>query len=454
MTRAFLVCTLLAHSFSYPIIAVASPAKPTFREKPCAVVTGVSRFVAGHIVELLLQKGYDIYGLQELSNSSEDITHLHNLGQTYSALTNARFYFFDVTNGLSSQYVANISKCIALFHTLSPTKFISNAVDVKNHVERTINVLSLAVLAGISRVVLTSSQIASSSAFSSICNKDDYSRIDAKVSLLDRGNMNVVAYIQANIAVEDWIQHHLGKQNNSDTSSTKYKLHASFLHFADAWGPYQSARTKGVRSEILDALAGRLPVYYPLYYHTVDIRDVARAHIHIMESKKAEGHFIVSHGQLTLISMADIGSIVRMTPELDTALYLPLPFTLPSSLFKLLIPYVDSLCRDVLYTPRLGPECRLDGARLVQELNFVYKHESIVATVRDTIASLLQVGVLANASSESIPRPWWHVHAVILALLTPVLLTTLSFSLHFFLRCICCRVPRRRVSRRGYKEKD
>jgi dihydroflavonol-4-reductase len=456
---AVLVPVLFAHACA-PIEAPPPPPPPPTpprRSRACVVVTGAAGFVAGHTIEALLQKGFAVHGVLPLpapvlsaknnaGAEDDEVAHLWVLEQQYAPSTGAKLELFRADPSSEYPYYEAALGCQALIHSavVHPSAHTTSGTTVAA-------VLQSAARASIAQVILTLS-VASLSPTTAKANQSDctYDTHDVNDMATESTDALAIAHMQAEAAVEAWrkrqniVRHRESQLDGGDAALPR----VATVHFAEAWGPHQSKHATNVRREILDALSGKLPASYPIHYHTVDVRDVARAHVHIVESGRAQGRYSVSHSELSTVSMADVLYVVSLYPKLAQAFYMPLPLTLPVWVFSLIVPYHSSLRPAMVDAARRGPGCGYDGTRLVEEIGFVYKYDRVVDTIREYVASLLKVGVL-EAYTAQVRRPSWHVYAAVLALLLPVVLTIVSFSAHSLVLCLCCRQKRRHGRRRG-----
>ena len=404
--------------------------------------------MAGHVIEALFQKGYAVHAVLPVplsahaDDSAEDdkVAHLWTLEQQYGPSTGAKLVIF---------YADALSEYPFYEAALGCQAFINSAA------ETTPAALRSAARANVNQVVLTLSVSTMSPTTAKVDQKDcKYDVHDVNDISAQTGDTQAIAHMHAEAAVEAWLKSQNISQQRERPSTSEgdndddVKVHVASVHFAEAWGPHQSKRATNVRQELLDAFSGELPFYYPMHYHTVDVRDVARAHVHIVESGHAQGRYIVSHGELSTVSMADVFYVVSLYPTLAHAFYMPIPLTLPVWIFSLIQPYHNSLSPEMVGAARRGLGCGYDGSRLEDELSFVYKYDSVVDTIQEYVTGLVEVGVIEDASLRA-HRPQWHIYAAVLALLLPVVMTIISFSVHSLVICLFCRNGPRRRGRRG-----
>jgi dihydroflavonol-4-reductase len=130
----------------------------------CVVVTGATGYVAGHIIEVLLQQGYDVRGTVRDPNDKEKSAHLWDLvGRQPPWSGSLSLYKADLLDDAEA-YAEVMDGCAGLLHVASPATFSAhNAYEgiVRPAVEGTVAVLEAAAAAGtIKSVVVTSSSMA------------------------------------------------------------------------------------------------------------------------------------------------------------------------------------------------------------------------------------------------------------------------------------------------------
>jgi len=170
-----------------------------------------------------------------------------------------------------------------------------------------------------------------------------------------------------------------------------------------------------------------------MYFHLVDIRDVARAHIHLFEHKQAQGRYIVSINQhFSAKSWLDISNDIL---EAEDLISLPVPtFMLPPwMLWFLSWLQVDYfLTIDIAREAYLGYQCGYDGTKITRELGFEYKYTDIKATIQDGARSMLRLGITDGKRQMNVT---FKNCLVLLVVATVVFVLTLYYC--------CCRLSRK-----------
>ena len=141
--------------------SLARTARAMTADDGCVVVTGATGFVAGHIIEVLLRKGYDVRGTVRDPGDRAKTAHLADLASRLPG--SVSFYKADLLDGAGA-YAKVMDGCAGLLHVASPATFSAeNAYEsiVRPAVDGTIAVLEAAAAAGtFMSVVVTSSSTA------------------------------------------------------------------------------------------------------------------------------------------------------------------------------------------------------------------------------------------------------------------------------------------------------
>jgi nucleoside-diphosphate-sugar epimerase len=136
---------------------------------------------------------------------------------------------------------------------------------------------------------------------------------------------------------------------------------------------------------IADMLNGKMPMYAPLQFGVVDVRDVARAHILAIKSDKAPGNrYIVSATERWLKDMAD-----RLSDE-----FTPQGYKLP----RKQVPYAVAWVASFFMAPMenivksWGRGLKVDGSKSEKDLGFRYM--DVDKSVVETAYALIEMGVV------------------------------------------------------------
>ena len=124
----------------------------------------------------------------------------------------------------------------------------------------------------------------------------------------------------------------------------------------------------------------------PLWFPMVDVRDVARSHLFLLEHAEASGRFLVCNGHFWLMQLADV-----LRGEFPDR---PIPSrTLPVWLFKIVGRFDKRMDRSLLY------ENTVEGLHVdtgkIEGLGFKYEYDIPRAAI-DHARSLVEHGLLAK----------------------------------------------------------
>jgi nucleoside-diphosphate-sugar epimerase len=254
------------------------------------LLTGISGFVAKHVMLTLLERGYDVRGTVRSPSK---------IGAVEAV---ARKAGFDparvrcVTGDLTSDegWTAAAAGCSAVIHTASPFP-ISSPKDQKAFVPQardgTIRVLSAAQDAGIDRVVLTSSIVAIGSGHEKTrirtFSEDDWSNL---------GSPMLPAYPYSKTVAE---------RTAWDMADKSTNLKLTVINPGFVQGPLLDDDYGTSGETVRMMLAGKYPGVPNIDFSIVDVRDVALAHVRALEVPEAEGERIIcTSGNMTMMDMS------------------------------------------------------------------------------------------------------------------------------------------------------
>lgn len=334
-------------------------------EKPVCV-TGASGFIAAHIVNQLLEKGYRVRGTVRKSP------------ETYAFLTNlpgatARLELFEADLLRPESFVSAVDGCHYVIHTASPY-----TINVKNPekdlVEPALNgtraVLEAAIASGtIKRIVLTSSVAA-------ITDEPDSTKVFTERDWNTRSSLHRHPYHYSKTLAERAAWDLIARR--------KPEFDLVTINPAMVIGPSIGPTINTTNAMIRDIMTGAYPGIMDLNWGFVDVRDVAKAHILAMENPEAKGRYLCSAGLLhmrELIELLELAGFRNyplpkrdLTGSLGTALITALSWTQPRDTGTYLRTHI-------------GKSMRYGCSKIKQELgmSFMPVMESILETVDDMI---------------------------------------------------------------------
>jgi nucleoside-diphosphate-sugar epimerase len=176
----------------------------------------------------------------------------------------------------------------------------------------------------------------------------------------------------------------------------------STIQFPLALGPQQNKRVTTSNQVVQKFLNGDIPIAPAMAWNIIDVRDVAAAHVHVLESPKAAGdRFIVAlkpeQSSFNFVEVARMLKEIYPDYPLPT-MELPLFF---NRLMGLVNPLFDEYNADNQEVYRRDPKGRhpgFNGNKIVKQLGFKYKHTDIRQTLKDTGDSMLALGIITEPS--------------------------------------------------------
>jgi nucleoside-diphosphate-sugar epimerase len=154
------------------------------------------------------------------------------------------------------------------------------------------------------------------------------------------------------------------------------------MQLREAWwvrsiGHVRTALSEGGGGDCVRAFAcrvvrhlmrGELPVVLPMCLDVTDVRDVARAHVHVLEHPQASGRYLVAHSDAHYLTYSDAAaSLRRAFPAFPIA-----SFVAPAWMLHLVAKVDKRLDQYAVdYSLTQCPGLRFDGSRLTRELSFV-----------------------------------------------------------------------------------
>ncbi|MCC9069972.1 NAD-dependent epimerase/dehydratase family protein [Arthrobacter cryoconiti] len=261
------------------------------------LVTGGSGFIAGHIIQQLLEQGHTVRAtVRSLKKESAVRAVLHDAGVTNGdALTFVEADLVDDSGWAEAaagvDYVLHVASPIHTGKIKDENDVIAPARD------GALRVLRAARDAGVRRVVLTS-------AFHAV--GFGHGRIDHEFTEADWTPLHgkgVDAYGRSKVLAERAAWDFVASEGNGIELTT-------ILPVA-VMGPVMGRDISGANHIIQRSLNGQMPGYPNMYVPIVDVRDVAAAHIAAMTANRAAGERILVATGEPAIAMKEIGAILK-----------------------------------------------------------------------------------------------------------------------------------------------
>ena len=323
------------------------------------LVTGVTGFIAGHVVHELLGRGYAVRGTVRSLERAKRLKALYeNLGHDSAKL---EFVELDLENDAGWEQA--MEECIAVQHIASPFP-MEEPDDKMAHVPAAkggaLRVLKHARKVGVPKVVLTSSTVSITNGVNKPQNyaftEEDWSNTDAP---------EIRAYALSKTLAEKAAWDDV-KQHDGPVLSV---MNPSFVV-----GPLLNDDLGTSCTLIKQFFEGKFPAVPELCFGIVDVRDVAKAHVNAMEREEANGNrYLLSAGTMPMIEIAK--TLKQAFPEKSRKLP---KFQSPAFLVRL-VALFDKSVKGIL--PEVGRMYQVDGSKAREELdiNFNSREDALIA---------------------------------------------------------------------------
>lgn len=326
------------------------------------LVTGATGFIASHIVERLLLRGYKVRATTRSKNSQNS----NPLLNFHFANENLTLCEADLLN--SECWKELVKGCNIVIHCASPYKMdCKDPYEIINPaITGTKNVIHACCMCDdVKTVVLTSSIAAVVGTY-----KDGkvYSEVDWN------GDCDplIHPYLYSKVEAE--------KIAYKVVDECRKSLNLIVVNPGMVIGPsYRSEINQSVQW-IYNMISGKMPLTVDLQTGWVDVRDVAEIHIRLFESGNFSGRFICIEGMYTFL---DISKMIKNTsPELS-----PPNHCLPNLIARMILPLFASKNERDFLRISLGKRILISNGRLLSHLPN-YKFLSTLESVKDTCNDL------------------------------------------------------------------
>lgn len=323
------------------------------------LVTGATGYVAAHLTRMLLETGHTVHAtVRSLGNASK-LRPLHTLQQRFAG----RLSLFEADLLIPGSFDAAMAGCTVVHHLASPFLLPEKITDGRRQMlepalEGTRNVLaSVERTASVQRVVMTSTVGAIFGDYIDVRQMKD--------GVLSEAYFNTTSTLETN-------PYHLSKV---EAEKEAWRLHG----LQQRWGlvtinpgmilgPSLTPESASGSLFLLDEmLRGVLFYGMPdLCLTTVDVREVAVAHMRAAERPGAHGRYILADKQM--ISFVEISKVLR---RVHPRPWLLPRHTIPNWVVRLIGP-AFGLTPDYI-RKHLGIRFPVDNQRSVDELGLTYR---------------------------------------------------------------------------------
>lgn len=342
--------------------------------KEAALVTGGSGFVGCHVVQQLLQDGYPVHAtVRSLANESK-LQPMKLLQRQYPG----QLQLFEADLLTPGSFDAAMDGCSVVHHVASPFLLPEKIKDGRKQMlepalRGTQNVLaSVDKAKSVRRVVMTSTVGAIFGDYIDVLSMKDQTLSEAYFNTSSTIENNPYHYAKVEAEKEAWRICEAQGRWSLVTINPGMILGPSLTPASDSGSLF-----------LLDEMFKGYFFYGmpDLSLTTVDVREVARAHINAANSPQARGRYILAEKEM--MSFVAISRIIR---KLHKRPYLLPKHQVPNAVVKMIGPFFG-LTQDYI-RKHLGIRFKVDNHRSVDELGIVYR--PIEETLRDHYRSWLQ----------------------------------------------------------------
>ncbi|QNH50608.1 aldehyde reductase [Acinetobacter venetianus] len=340
------------------------------------LVTGATGYIAGWIIERLLNQGYKVNATVRDPSKTNKIQHLYDIAEKSSG--QIQFFKADLLD--PNSFDDAMQGCEVVIHTASPFVVTNYKDAVKDIIEPAVkgteNVLnSVNRTESVKRVVLTSS-IASTYG-------DAIEILDTPNNEFDENDWNNTSnethqpYSYSKVAAER-------KAWEIADQQTRWSLVC--INPALVMGPSLTDASQSGSIEVLQQFGNGTTLFGvpPMWNGIVDVRDVADAHVKAALDPQAKGRYIICGGTLSLLEMGK-----ALTQKFGYKYPFP-HFTVPKTAFSLIAPMLGHSRQFVKLN--MGYPIYFNAERSVNELGIQYR--DIRESVCEHFQQLLDDGIV------------------------------------------------------------
>ncbi|KAJ5679154.1 hypothetical protein N7462_007398 [Penicillium macrosclerotiorum] len=326
-----------------------------------SLVTGASGFIASHVVQQLLERGQKVHATVRSVRNTKKIKHLLDMQERWPC----KLTLFEADLLVPGSFDTAVKGCSVVYHIASPF-FIENKIHdgqkelVEPALKGTQHVLdAVQKCETVKLVVLTSSVAAIFGDYADVRQMKDNTLSSNYFNTTSTVNHNAYSYSKAIAEKEAW------KLYKAQPNPPRWRLVTINPGFV--LGPSLSPLSESGSLTLLDQLLrGELFWGVPdLWFATVDVREVASAHIQAAQNPNSHGRYILADSKMH--SFVEFARILR---ALSRSRRIP-NHTLPSSLVRLCGPLLG-LSRKWL-SLNLGIKFDIDNKSSLDELKVIYR---------------------------------------------------------------------------------
>lgn len=323
-------------------------------------VTGATGFIGSYVIQELLARGHQVRACVRDPNDSKKLAHLEALrtGRP-GTLTFVRGDLLE-----QGSYDAAFDGAAGVIHTAAVVLLAARDAEktiVEPSLLGTRNVLDAIEKAGsVRRLVHTSSVVA-------MVSRPEPGRIYTEADWSDEATLKSDPYAYAKREAERMVA--------AFPHTSVVRINPTLV-----FGPVMTrVHSKASPAIVWDMLAGTYPAYPRFSFSTVDVREVARAHVEALERPAASGRYLVSSEHAWFADMAKI--LAEAMPDLKIR-----TGQMPDFMMYL-VALVEKRLSFAMLKNLLGRPQQVDASRSTAELGISYRslRDSLVDTARSMI---------------------------------------------------------------------
>ncbi len=335
-------------------------------------VTGATGYLGSHVVCQLLEQGYRVRAMVRDPDNEDNVGHLHKLVEAPAhplELVRGDVMQPDTLDG-------PMEGCELVCHMASPVRLFAkdpqrDIVDVA--VQGTVNVLTAVARVGAARRVVLTSSVAAVAGYdkpeSYVFTESDWN---------ETADLKVSPYLLSKTLAERaaWDFH------AAQPEGSRFELVA--LNPVVVMGPlFKKAHVRSSPNTLRDLLVRKIPACPRFHFGIVDVRDVALAHLRVLELPEVSGRYILHNRGLWMREMAQV--IAPRFPDYPVPTW-PLP-----DVAVYAASFFDKRLTIGFLRKQLGWAPVIDNSRSRRELGLEYR--PMEETLVDTCQSFIDLGM-------------------------------------------------------------
>lgn len=374
------LCTPLQISSSFYFLApIPTLNTENWNKMPTrSLVTGASGYIASHLVKQLLELGDTVNATVRDLKNEKKIRHLLKMQKEWPGKLN----LFEADLNVAGSFDIAAQDCVTVYHVASPflmEEQIKNAEKevIEPALQGTRNVIAAVERStSVELVVMTSTVGAIFGDYADVLRMNNNTLAEEYHNTTSSATHNAYHYSKTIAEQEAWTLY-------ETQAKKRWKLVT--INPGLVLGPSLSPNSDSGSLFLLDELMrGKLWFGVPnLWFTTVDVREVAQAHIRAAQITTTNGRYIVAHQHMT--SFKEISVIIRN--HCSTSFRIP-GHEIPRMITRVVGPLFGLTQKWM--SLNLGIKFRVNNKRSVTELGIVYRplQETIIDHYKSWEASV------------------------------------------------------------------